>query len=74
MSGILLKCEQSQSAKREIKLASCASRRPVTTALRNWRQYICRGCATLHGPYGTVRFRPGITQNGERMMAAATVF
>ena len=43
MSGIPLKCEQSQSAKREIKLASCASRRPVTSALRKWRQYICQG-------------------------------
>jgi len=31
------------SAKREIKLASCTSTQSVTSALRNWRQYICQG-------------------------------
>jgi hypothetical protein len=30
------------SAKREIKLASCTSTQSVTSALRNWRQYICQ--------------------------------
>jgi len=60
--------------KMEIKLAPCASRCPVTSALRNWRHDISPGCATMQCRSATVHFRHSITQNGERTMAAAKVF